>query len=70
MRALYGSKSDDNDGNERRRLKLQRCLRTFPSPLTHLSREKGRSQLITGGGWGGGVRLESPLGLFTASLFH
>lgn len=34
------------------------------------SGEKGRSQLITGGGWGGGVRLESLLGLFAASLFH
>lgn len=39
----------------------------LPSPL---SGEKGRSQLITDGGWGGGVRLESLLGLFTASLFH
>lgn len=48
----YCSENIDDDNDERRRhLKLQRCPRTSPSPLTPLSGEKGRSQLITGRGW-------------------
>lgn len=59
-----------SENNDERYLKQQRCLRISPSPLTPLPGEKGRSQLITSGGWGGGVRLESLLALFAASLFH
>lgn len=51
-------------------IRATKMPRALPSSRTPLSGEEGRSQLITGRGWGRGVRLESLLGLFAASLFH